>query len=155
SNPLTLQAGFTQTDRPIRMWAADFSVFGINSSNINQIAYFKIRLNGNSDVAFVAYNNKTFNVVSSILALGGGSNQLTPNTANATTISVYPNPATEKLVIKHPKSPGIVQYEIRNASGGSLLKAIAPAGTTEQTFNVNGLPRGTYFLTWNDGSKQN
>jgi hypothetical protein len=37
-------------------------VFGINASNISQIAYFKIRLNGNSDVAFVAYNNNAFNV---------------------------------------------------------------------------------------------
>jgi hypothetical protein len=62
STPMTLDAGFAQTDRELRLWAADFSAFGINSSNIGQIVYFRIRLNGNSDVAFVAYNNKTFSI---------------------------------------------------------------------------------------------
>ena len=67
SNSMQLAAGFTNTDRPLRLWAADFSMFGINSSNISQIAYFKIRLNGNSDVAFVAYNSKTVTVLTSPL----------------------------------------------------------------------------------------
>ncbi|HEX8314832.1 MAG TPA: T9SS type A sorting domain-containing protein [Flavisolibacter sp.] len=55
-NPMTLGAGFTQTDRPIRLWAADFSAFGITNGNFASIAKFKINLAGNSDVAFVAYN---------------------------------------------------------------------------------------------------
>jgi hypothetical protein len=67
TTPMTLDNGFTQTDRNIRLWSADFSAFGINSSNIHQIVYFRIRLNGNSDVAFVAYNNKTFTVGGSML----------------------------------------------------------------------------------------
>ncbi|MDF2189200.1 T9SS type A sorting domain-containing protein [Paraflavitalea sp. CAU 1676] len=66
SNPMSLASGFTQTDRPIRLWAADFSTFGINATNIGQIVYFRIRLNGNSDVAFVAYNNKTFSLNSTL-----------------------------------------------------------------------------------------
>lgn len=62
TNPMTLSGGFAQTDRPIRIWAADFSDFGINSSNIGDVAYFRMRLNGNSDIAFVAYNNSAFQV---------------------------------------------------------------------------------------------
>lgn len=62
-NPMALQAGFTQTDRPIRLWAADLSAFGIDAGNYNSIAYFKITLGGNSDVAFVAYNNTAINVL--------------------------------------------------------------------------------------------
>ncbi|RYY13170.1 MAG: T9SS type A sorting domain-containing protein [Chitinophagaceae bacterium] len=61
-NPMTLAAGFTKTERGLRLWTGDFGVFGINASNIANIAYFKITLSGNSDVAFVAYNNKAFNV---------------------------------------------------------------------------------------------
>jgi hypothetical protein len=72
TNPMTLQAGFAQTDRPIRLWAADFSLFGITPSMVNQIAYFKIRLNGNSDVAFVAYNDATVNIISSLPATLSG-----------------------------------------------------------------------------------
>ena len=66
-NPMQLAGGFANTDRPIRLWTADFSAFGINSSNIGQIAYFRIRLNGNSDVAFVAYNEAAFTVNTGVL----------------------------------------------------------------------------------------
>jgi hypothetical protein len=61
-NPLTLSGGFTQTDRPLRLWAADLSEFGINSSNYASISYFSINLCGNSDVAFVGYNNNSVTI---------------------------------------------------------------------------------------------
>lgn len=66
-NPMTLSSGFTKTDRPIRLWASDLSAFGINSNNASAIAYFKITLNGSSDVAFVAYNNDAINIISALL----------------------------------------------------------------------------------------
>jgi hypothetical protein len=62
TNPMTLGGGYTKTERGLRLWTGDFGVFGINASNISNIAYFKIILSGNSDVGFVAYNNKAFNV---------------------------------------------------------------------------------------------
>jgi hypothetical protein len=62
TNPMVLQGNFTNTDRPIRLWAADLSDFGISAANYQNIRLFKINLSGNSDVAFAAYNNKTFNV---------------------------------------------------------------------------------------------
>lgn len=55
-NPMTLAVGFTNSTRPFRIWAADFSFFGITPGNYNNISTFKIQLNGNSDVAFIAYN---------------------------------------------------------------------------------------------------
>jgi hypothetical protein len=62
SNPMTLSAGFTNTDRPMRLWAADLSDFGITAANYASIKNFRINLSGNSDVAFVAYNNKTMTI---------------------------------------------------------------------------------------------
>jgi hypothetical protein len=56
TNPMTLAVGFTNSDRPLRMWAADLSTFGINATNAADVENFSIRLNGNSDVAFIAYN---------------------------------------------------------------------------------------------------
>lgn len=67
TNPMQLSGGFTKTDRPLRLWAADFSAFGINATNIGRIAYFKITLNGNSDVAFVAYNEQAIDVSAAAL----------------------------------------------------------------------------------------
>lgn len=68
TNPMVLAAGFTQTDRPIRLWAADFSAFGITAEQLSLLTYFKIRLNGNSDVAFVSYNGNTVDVISPLPA---------------------------------------------------------------------------------------
>ncbi len=62
--PMSLVSGFTNTDRPLRLWAADLSEFGITAANYQSISKFVINLSGNSDVAFVAYNNKTFSVSS-------------------------------------------------------------------------------------------
>ena len=62
TNPMVLTSGFTNTDRPIRIWAADLSDFGITAANYSAIRNFRINLSGNSDVAFVAYNNKTMTI---------------------------------------------------------------------------------------------
>ncbi|MFA6058452.1 MAG: T9SS type A sorting domain-containing protein [Taibaiella sp.] len=56
ANPMTLAVGFTKSDRSMRLWAADLSTFGINATNAASVEDFAIRLNGNSDVAFIAYN---------------------------------------------------------------------------------------------------
>ncbi|PSR55594.1 hypothetical protein AHMF7605_19820 [Adhaeribacter arboris] len=60
TNPLTLTSGFTNTQRDIRVWAADFSDFGITSASVATVKTFQITLSGNSDVAFVAYNVNAF-----------------------------------------------------------------------------------------------
>lgn len=61
-NPMTLTAGYTNTDRPLRLWAADLSEFGITAANYQDISKFKINLSGNSDVAFAAYNNLSIQI---------------------------------------------------------------------------------------------
>jgi hypothetical protein len=63
TNPMTLDSGFMNTDRPMRLWAADLADFGITAANFNQVRKFRINLSGNSDVAFAAYNNKTFSLI--------------------------------------------------------------------------------------------
>ena len=62
TNPMVLTSSFTKSDRPLRLWAADFSYFGITKDNYNSIQKFKIHLNGNSDVAFIAYNVISSNI---------------------------------------------------------------------------------------------
>lgn len=63
TNPMTLSAGFTKTDRPIRLWAADLSEFGITAANYNSVTKFRINLSGNSDVAFVGYSARSFSAM--------------------------------------------------------------------------------------------
>jgi hypothetical protein len=59
-NPMTLTGGYTNTDRDLRLWAADLSDLGITAANYQSVKKFVINLSGNSDLAFVAYNNMTF-----------------------------------------------------------------------------------------------
>jgi hypothetical protein len=234
-NPMVLPGGFTNTDRPLRLWTTDFSSFGINSSNIGQIAYFRIRLNGNSDVAFVAYNEAAFTVINGILpvrlnwfrgtatqqqvelswqslnevnndhfvierstdgvlfstvdsvrAVGiaphiysythqspatGKSwyrlkqvdmdgmyqySQLILVTINSTSpsITVYPNPVTNTLFVKQSPSTASRVYQVRNMQGVVLLQQTAAPGSTQQAIQVQHLPKGMYWLVWNDGNTQ-
>ena len=59
-NPMALTGGYTNTDRDLRLWAADLSDLGITAANYASVKKFVINLSGNSDLAFVAYNNMTF-----------------------------------------------------------------------------------------------
>lgn len=58
-----LTAGFTNTDRPLRMWCADLSAFGLNAGNIGSVQKFVIQLSGDSDIGFVAYCSAALSVV--------------------------------------------------------------------------------------------
>jgi len=72
-NPMGLGAGFTNTQRDLRLWAADFSQFGITQSNYSAIKKFQIVLAGSSDVAFVAYNSQAVTVLPVVLTSFTGS----------------------------------------------------------------------------------
>ena len=62
-NPMTLAVGFTNTPRPLRLWTAELSLFGITTANYDQIKKFQIALTGDSDLAFVAYNKQSVTVL--------------------------------------------------------------------------------------------
>ena len=62
THPMKLVAPYIQTRRPMRLWAADLSEFGLTADNINSIRNFKINLSGRSDVAFVAYNKNGMSI---------------------------------------------------------------------------------------------
>ncbi|MBC7949585.1 MAG: T9SS type A sorting domain-containing protein [Chitinophagaceae bacterium] len=55
---LTLVPGYTNTDRPLRLWAAELSDFGITAANYQSVYKFRVQLSGQSDVAFASYNNE-------------------------------------------------------------------------------------------------
>jgi hypothetical protein len=238
SNAMVLDAGFMQTDRDIRLWAADFSSFGINNSNVNQIAYLKVSLNGNSDLAFVAYNNKTMNIMGSILPTQMGyfrgkaalqqvslnwqtlteinsdrfliersvhGNQFATidsvkaagtsaaprlyayadtkapagkvyyrlkivdnngkiayseiiqvinGAAPAMQVSLFPNPTTDRLYVKHSATAANEQYFITNMQGHVVLRKSQAAGSVQQVIDVQQLPKGTYTLVWTNGREQ-
>lgn len=60
----TIAGNFTKTERTIRVWAADISAFGINSSNYSPALTLRYKLNGTSDPAFLAFNANVITVTS-------------------------------------------------------------------------------------------
>lgn len=153
TNPMFLSSGFTQTDRALRLWATDFSTFGINSSNINQIVYFRIRLSGESDMAFVAYNNKAFSLATLLPVTPRN-----PNTGSTidpqVNLRVYPNPANQQFTVKHQRTTGNEQLTIRNMQGLVMVQQKPAAGSTQTSFNANLFPKGSYLVTLTNGEKQ-
>jgi hypothetical protein len=66
SIPMVIPSGYTKTDRELRLWAADLSLFGITAANAPNVRRFVIHMSGDSDFAFSAYNNQSL-VISNVL----------------------------------------------------------------------------------------
>lgn len=228
TNPATLGSGFTKTDRPIRIWAADISDFGITAANYASIRHFIIHLNGSSDIAFVAYNTKAVlilpvSITSFNSAIMGNDIQLSWQTATENNssyfeiersadgnqffpigkinasgnssslitysftdrnvengvhyyrlkqfdkdgkfvyskiikqevikegnkLSVFPNPATDYILVTHQASLNSDILNLYNYSGKLLLTKKIKPGTTTTNLNVASYPKGIYILKLN------
>ncbi|MEO5681810.1 MAG: T9SS type A sorting domain-containing protein [Chitinophagaceae bacterium] len=233
-NPMTLAGGFTKTDRAIRLWASDLSAFGIDSSNASRVAYFKIVLSGNSDVAFVAYNNNSINIINGLLPvkLNGFSGReinkqvqlnwqtvteinsdgfiiersadgtaftaldnikasnnaaayaytdtypatgknyyrlkmldkdghfeyskviLVNRAANTiSSISFFPNPAKNYLVVNHPFAGNNEQLQIIGQQGIVVLQEKISAASFQTRLDLPTLAKGIYQLRWTNGKE--
>jgi hypothetical protein len=64
-------------------------------------------------------------------------------------IAVFPNPAHGTLLVSTPEAGGTI--ELRNILGNKVGGKDVQSGYT--SFDVNELPRGTYFATWNKGGE--
>ena len=235
TNPATLGPGFTKTDRPLRLWAADLSFFGITLANYASIKHFIIHLNGNSDLAFVAYNTKAvlvlpvgitsftsmvsgndiqlswqtatesnsgyfeiesstdgnqFNELGIVNAAGNSSSniqysfedrniqsgvhyyrlkqfdkdgkftysriikQVAFGEKSELSVSVYPNPAINNVIVTHATSAKGDVLNLYNSSGKLLFtKSISP-GTTQTNVNVSTYPKGTYIFQLNSSRNE-
>ena len=60
------------------------------------------------------------------------------------TVSVYPNPATDRLMIEHPENR-IREISIRNSLGAEQF-FVRPEGLGKTTVDVSRLAAGLYFL---------
>ncbi len=58
---------------------------------------------------------------------------------------VYPNPATDRLLLEFPEDPGSVQYRLLNVGGQLVQKGELPAGQSKQ-LDIGNLPAGNYFV---------
>lgn len=149
-----LAAGYTQTQRDIRLWAADFTTFGINSSNIADVAYFKINLSGTSDIAFVAYNSTTI-TVQAVLDVQARQ-RISRSTASPAikTLSLFPNPAKGIVNLTHPKAKSDDAIYIFNVTGTRLIESQPNTGSTKSLVPISSLTPGMYQVMYSTGQKR-
>ncbi len=149
---------FTNSERDIRLWGADLSSFGINSANSSSVVALIYRLNGQSDVAFVAFNAPSLSVATK---LG---------------VTTQPSSLTNPACCGNTGSTALVQQpvlQVMDEAGNLILQAGIPvtasifsgpvgtgtlAGTTTVVTNNSGaaiftnlvMPcdTGTYILTF-------
>ena len=150
-----LKAGYVHTSRHIRLWAADFSAFGINASNIGNIAYFKIDLSGNSDVAFVAYNTTTV-TVQQVLAVPREIERRSTFTGlsreEIKSVKVFPNPAVSEVNFVHPTSTGKEKILVYSLNGVLFMQQPVANNSTLTKINITSLPRGSYQVVYTNGT---
>ncbi|MBL7699171.1 MAG: T9SS type A sorting domain-containing protein [Chitinophagaceae bacterium] len=143
-----LSSGYTQTQRDIRLWAADFTTFGINASNISNVAYFKITLSGTSDIAFVAYNSATITVQAVLSMRARQRLSRTLPAPVVTDLSVFPNPATDVVNLTHPTANAADAIFIFSVNGSQVSKYVPEVGATQTKIPVKGLPPGVYQVLY-------
>lgn len=138
---------FTQTQRAIRLWAADFSSFGLNASNIANVAYFKINLSGTSDIAFVAYNTTTISV-QQVLALLPSTSRIRPEIPEReqSMMNLMPNPAFGKVTVRHPAAQEGDRFAIYSAGGLLVKQGNCSAGSRNTALNLSSLRFGSYHV---------
>lgn len=121
-------AGIANTDREMRFFAVDLSAFGINASNYQQAVRLVYVPGGNSDPAFIAFNEPSLGIARRLLVTAQ------PTTSNCA--GVMPSPISVQLVDAFDDPVQQAGYVITASMGsgpGALL------GTLTATTNANGV----------------
>jgi len=71
------------------------------------------------------------------------------------TISAYPNPVVNSLIVNHPKAIGTTTIKILSIEGKIMATKQIEIGATQTTFDVNKLKNGNYILSFEDGVSSN
>jgi hypothetical protein len=101
----------TNTEKDIRLWAADLTSFGIDLTNVTTATALVYKLNGTSDVAFVAFNVPSISVATKLELTTQPSSTLAPNCCNSTGTTAL----TQAPVI-----------QVKDAAGNNISQAGIP-----------------------------
>ncbi len=86
----------------------------------------------------------TYTVVTAVNNINTNSKELTVN----------PNPANDRITIKHPPSAKYVQLAIIDQSGRTVKTIVAEKNQHQTSVSVKELAAGIYQLVWKDGIRQ-
>ncbi|TVR89833.1 MAG: T9SS C-terminal target domain-containing protein [Saprospirales bacterium] len=81
----------------------------------------------------IAWSNEIITIINSVEERGLEVNR------------VYPNPATDRLLLEFPEDPGMVQYSLFD-SGGQLVQKGELQGAQTKHLNIGTVPSGSYFI---------
>jgi hypothetical protein len=76
------------------------------------------------------------------------------NMSAISSVSIYPNPVVNNLMIEYPKAGKDATYKIIGMDGRALQSGILQENSTQQNISLGNLPRGQYILTVNNNGKQ-
>lgn len=155
-------AAITNTQRDIRIFAADLSSFGLTASNVANVKKLRYKFNGSSDPGILAYNEETFTflkavddvataTMSSTIAINVLANDGYLATSPVPTVSIFTPPqfGTASLVnnqIRYTAPSGNVPnavtivYRICDSGGvncdNATVTVAIPGGYCNQDFNA-------------------
>ena len=72
-------------------------------------------------------------------------------TATSTSISLYPNPAKNYIVVNHPYAGNNEQVQIMNLQGNVLVQKKITTASFQTRIDLPELPKGVYAMVWTNG----
>lgn len=82
------------------------------------------------------------------------SKEVVVRSERSASVSVYPNPVRDVMVISHGKSQNAANIEVFNTMGVRVLAAKSVAQTETTSVNLSNLPSGNYILVVADGNNK-
>ncbi|MFT4061541.1 MAG: T9SS type A sorting domain-containing protein [Edaphocola sp.] len=75
--------------------------------------------------------------------------------SSAAVIKVYPNPVSDKLEVYHSLVPSGTVINIFSANGRKVLSQTVPANERTTSIDVSALPKGLYYVNFNNDNNTN
>jgi len=127
-------------------WDLTQHIAGLRSAGINTVTLKLVNTNSTNNQVIFNSKEATANTPQLVVTDGGGTitNRIVASETNSlTNISIYPNPAKNKLIIRN--NSGNAVLEIYDLSGKLIKQSFVTASVTQQ-IDIGNLRNGMYIL---------
>ncbi|MDO7874528.1 T9SS type A sorting domain-containing protein [Hymenobacter sp. ASUV-10] len=128
---------------------------------------FRFELNGAGGVVLAAGQTLTVRLYFSVnnsstgryvllknVQLKGSTVLGTAPVRSATPLSMYPNPAQNRLTVAHPAAPSAATVAVYSLTGRKVASAPVQAGSTSTELRLSDLAQGLYLVEYTDGHQR-
>jgi|GEM_PF-1671044 len=143
------------------------AVLPVYATTTGNNGLFRFELNGAGGVVLAAGQTLTVRLYFSVNNSSTGRYVLLKNVQlmartvlgtapvrSATPLSMYPNPAQDRLTVAHPAAPSAATVAVYSLTGRKVASAPAQTGSTSTELRLSDLAQGLYLVEYTDGQQR-